>query len=246
MFYGGYGMYGYGMDPTYILVLIGVVLSMAASYKVKSTFNRYSNMLSRTGFTGADIAHKILMANGLQSVEVRPVQGSLTDHFDPRRLTVNLSQTVYGNRSIAAIAVASHECGHVLQHKNNYLPYNIRHALVPIVNIGSSISWFLILGGIILGGYSSVQGGVGGNLIYLGILCFSTAVLFQLVTLPVEFNASNRALKILRASNNFTEEELRAAKEVLGAAALTYVAGAASSLLQLLRIILLFGGRRRD
>lgn len=244
--YMGYGMYGF-YDWTYILVFIGVGLSLLASAKVKGTFNRYANVMSSTGYTGADIANRILAANDMRSVEVNRIAGSLTDHFDPRRMTVSLSETVYGSRSIAAIAVASHECGHVLQHKNNYFPYNIRHALVPVVNFGSSISWFLILAGIFLGGYATGAGyGLGGNLISLGIFCFSLAVIFQLVTLPVEFNASRRALNILRSSNQFSHDELAAAKKVLSAAALTYVAGATASILQLLRLILIFGGRRRD
>lgn len=242
-----YGYYGIGMDPTYVLVLIGVVICLLAQFKVKTTFNKYSRVLSQTGFTGRMIAQKILNDNRVSGIEICQVRGSLSDHFNPRNFTVNLSETVYNSRSIAAIAVASHECGHVLQHKNNYFPYNLRHLLVPVANIGSSLSWFLIIAGVMLGYTSSYNGGgMGQALINAGILMFSMAVLFQVVTLPVEFNASRRALNILRNSNAFSNEELYAAKKVLSAAALTYVAGAAASLLQLLRIILIFGGRRRD
>lgn len=250
-YYGyGYGFPGYGMylDPTYFLVLIGVVLCLLAQWKVQSTYNKYSRVISKSGFSGRMIAQKILNDNMLGGVDVRMVRGNLTDHFDPRNFTVNLSESVYDSRSIAAIAVASHECGHVLQHKNNYLPYNFRHTLVPVANFGSGVSWILILLGIFMGytraGYGTTN--IGTLLINLGIICFSLAVLFQIVTLPVEFNASRRALRILTASNNFSDDELRAAREVLNAAALTYVAGAASAILQLLRILLLFGGRRRD
>lgn len=243
--------YGYYMDPYYGLVLIGLVICLLAQLKVKMTFSKYSRVRSNSGFTGSAIAGEILKDNDLSQVMVTHVGGSLTDHFDPRNMTVNLSQDVYDSNSIAAIAVASHECGHVLQHKNNYFPYSLRHLLVPAVNFGSSISWILIFFGIMLG-YSSNNAyfgsgiiNVGGIMLNAGILCFSLAVLFQVVTLPVEFNASRRAIRILKASNRFSHDELRAAKKVLSAAALTYVAGTAASLLQLLRLILLFG-RRRD
>ena len=240
--------YGYGMfyDPTYILVFIGVILCMGASAKVNSTFNKYSKYASQSGYTGSTIARKILNDNELHQISIQHVRGSLSDHFDPRNFTVNLSDTVYDSGSIAAIAVAAHECGHVLQHKNNYFPYNLRHLLVPIANIGSNISWFLIIIGLFLG-YSANASypGVGGTLVEIGVLCFSMAVLFQIVTLPVEFNASKRALRILTASNRFSADELYAARKVLSAAALTYVAGAASSILQLIRILLIVN-RRRD
>lgn len=242
-----YGYYGMGMDPTYVLVLIGVILCFVAQFKVTSTFNKYSKVLSQSGYTGRMMAQKILNDNRISGIEVCQVRGNLSDHFDPRNFTVNLSESVYNSRSIAAIAVASHECGHVLQHKNNYFPYNLRHLLVPIANLGSSLSWFLIIAGVMLGYTASYNGGgMGQALINAGILMFSMAVLFQVVTLPVEFNASKRALRILSNSNAFSDDELYAARKVLSAAALTYVAGAAASLLQLLRIILIFGGRRRD
>ena len=236
MFYGGFGYYYF--DWTYILVVIGLVLSLAASAKVNGTFSKYSRTWSRSGITGAEAARQILNANGIYDVTVRQVPGNLTDHFDPRSRTVNLSAAVYGSTSISAIGVAAHECGHVIQDAREYVPLKIRAALVPVANIGSNLAIPLIILGVIIGG-------VGSPLAEIGILMFSLAVLFQLVTLPVEFNASSRALKILGDSRILAEDEVKKAREVLGSAALTYVAAAASSILQLLRIILLAGNRRR-
>ncbi len=236
-YYGGYGYYGF--DWTYLLVLIGVVLSMAASAKVNGTFQKYSRDRSRSGMTGADVARRILQAQGIYDVTVREVPGNLTDHYDPRTKTVNLSAPVYGSASISALGVAAHECGHVIQDATAYAPLRIRAALVPVANFGSRLSWPLILIGLLIGG-------LGSPMVEIGILMFSLAVLFQLVTLPVEFNASARALRILSDSQMLAQDEVGKARQVLGSAALTYVAAAAASILQLLRLVILFGGRRRD
>ncbi|MBQ7796704.1 MAG: zinc metallopeptidase [Lachnospiraceae bacterium] len=235
----GYGLgYGY-FDPTMILVLIGVVLSLWAQSRVTSTFNKYSKVRSRTGMTGAEAAKRLLQSQGIYDVTVRQVSGNLTDHYDPRTKTVNLSQSVYGSTTVAAIGVAAHECGHAMQHDEGYAPLRFRSALVPVANFGSKISWPLILMGVIFGG-------LGSPLVQIGILMFTLAVLFQLVTLPVEFNASNRAVKLLDSQGILAGEEVSGTRKVLSAAALTYVAAAASSILQLLRLIILYGGRRRD
>ena len=240
MGYGGmrYG-YGYGFDPTIILVLIGVVISLWAQGRVTSTYNKYSKVRSRTGMTGAEAAMRLLHSQGIYDVTVRRVAGNLTDHYDPRTKVVNLSESVYGSTSIAALGVAAHECGHAMQHNEGYAPLRFRSALVPVANFGSRISWPLILFGLMIGG-------LGSPLCQIGILMFSLAVLFQLVTLPVEFNASNRAVRFLDSLGILSGDEVRGTKSVLNAAALTYVAAAASSILQLLRLVILYGGRRRD
>ena len=188
--------------------------------------------------TGADAARRLLASQGIYDVTVRQVSGNLTDHYDPRTKTVNLSQGVYGSTSVAAIGVAAHECGHAMQDNEEYAPLRIRSALVPVANFGSQLSWPLILLGVIFGG-------LGSPLVQIGILLFTAAVLFQLVTLPVEFNASSRAVKLLDAQGILYGEEVTGTKKVLKAAALTYVAAAAGSILQLLRLIILFGGRNR-
>lgn len=233
-----YGYY-YRFDPTMILVLIGVVLSAMASARVNSTFNRYSRVKSVCGMTGAEVAMRLLNSQGIYDVSVRQVRGSLTDHYDPRTKTVNLSQSVYGATSIAALGVAAHECGHAIQHAQNYAPLKLRGDFVPIANFGSQLSWPLILIGLLLG-----RGGY--TLIQIGILLFVCAVLFQLITLPVEFNASSRAVQLLGSTGILMENEVDGTKKVLGAAALTYVAAALGSILQLLRLVILFGGRGRD
>ena len=237
----GYGMrYGYyGFDWTIVLVLIGALISLWAQGRVTSTFNKYSKVRSRTGMTGADAAMRLLRAQGIYDVSVRPVSGNLTDHYDPRTKVVNLSESVYYATSVAAIGVAAHECGHAMQHNEGYAPLNFRSALVPVVNFGSKLSWPLILLGVLFGG-------VGSTLCQVGILTFTLVVLFQLVTLPVEFNASKRAVKLLDSQGILAVDEVQGTKKVLGAAALTYVAAAASTILQLLRLIILYGGRRRD
>lgn len=227
-------------DPTYILVLIGVVLCMLASARVNGTFNKYAGVRSHSGITGREAAERILRSNGIYDVTVHHIPGKLTDHYDPRNKTLGLSDSTYNSASVAAIGVAAHECGHAVQHATGYAPLKIRGALVPAANFGSSIAWPLIIIGLFINGEMSMV------LINLGILLFSAAVLFQIVTLPVEFNASSRAVKGLEASGMLYPEEVKATKEVLGAAALTYVASAASMILQFLRLLLLTGGRRRD
>lgn len=229
--------YGFFWDPTYVLVVIGAVICMIASAKVRTTYNKYARYASASGMTGAQAAEQILRAAGIYDVQIRHVAGNLTDHFDPRNQTLNLSDSVYASRSVAAVGVAAHECGHAIQHHVNYVPLNLRSAIVPVANIGSTIAWPLILIGLLFSGSSS-------NLfIQLGIAAFSFAVLFQLVTLPVEFNASRRALVMLEDMHILNETELPKTRKVLRAAALTYVAGAAAAILQLLRLIILFGGR---
>lgn len=235
----GYG-YGFFWDPTYFLVLIGVIICSIASAKVRSTYNRYNRVRSSSGMTGAQAAERILRAAGITDVSIRHVSGSLSDHYDPRTKTVNLSDTVYGSQSVAAIGVAAHECGHVMQHAHGYFPLTFRSALVPVANIGSTLAWPLILIGLFFSGKSS------SLFIKFGILLFSLAVLFQLVTLPVEFNASRRALASVEQLGLLSSDEIPKTRRVLSAAALTYVASAAAAILQLLRLILLFGGRDRD
>lgn len=231
--------YGFYFDPTYILVLIGALVSMYASMRVKSTFNKYAKIRSRTNMTGAQAAQRVLNSAGIYDVRIQHVAGNLTDHYDPRNKTLNLSDSVYGSASVAAVGVAAHECGHAIQHQQGYSPLNIRGALVPVANFGSAAAWPLIILGIIFGGAGSI-------FCQIGILFFSAAVLFQIVTLPVEFNASSRAVRILGDTGILSEQELPYTKKVLKAAALTYVAGAAAAILQLLRLLLLFGGRDRD
>ena len=235
----GYG-YGYGMffDPTYFLILIGVVLSLIASARVKSTYAKYQKVRSRSNMTGAMTAERLLRANGINDVRIEHVAGNLTDHYDPRSKVLRLSDSVYGSTSVAAISVAAHEVGHCIQHARGYAPLKIRTALVPVANFGSGISWILILAGIFFGGFSW--------LIDLGIIFFAAAVLFQIVTLPVEFNASSRALTALSDNGILYQEEIGKGRKVLRAAALTYVASAAAAILQLLRLVLLFGNRNRD
>ena len=230
----------YYWDPTYILVVIGAVICMIASARVKGTFNKYSQLSSMSGLNGAQVAQRVLQAAGIYDVQVRHVSGSLTDHYDPRTKTVNLSDPVYNATSVAALGVAAHECGHAIQHAKSYAPLSIRSALVPIANFGSMLAWPVILIGLLFNTRSS------GLIIDIGILLFSAAVLFQLVTLPVEFDASRRALVMLRTQGILADDELRYTRRVLKSAALTYVASAAAAILQLLRIILITNGRRRD
>jgi Zn-dependent membrane protease YugP len=229
------GYYGYGMyyDPTYILIIIGVILSLLASANVKGVFARYSSIESDSGMKGRDIAKRILELNGLYNVEVEHVSGNLTDHYDPSTRTVRLSDAVYNDTSIAALGVAAHECGHAIQHSKQYAPLGIRSALVPVANFGATISWPLVL----LGLFMNVN--LGKALIIAGVLMFFAAVMFHVVTLPVEFDASRRALKNLREFNLVDEGEVEMARKVLTAAALTYVAGTISALLQFLRLLLI-------
>lgn len=235
--YGGYGGLGYGLDWTVLLLIGGALLSMLASGGMKSTFAKYSQIRSHSGLTGAMAAQRILSAAGITDVVIQPIAGNLTDHYDPRNKTVNLSQASYGQTSLAAIGVAAHECGHAIQHNTNYAPLNIRSAIVPIANIGSSLSWPIFIAGLVF----SIP-----MLLKAGIILFSAAVLFQLVTLPVEFNASARALRMLSSTGIMGDNEISGSRKVLRAAAMTYVAALASSVLQLLRLIILAGGRNRD
>ena len=233
-------MFYYYYDWTYILVLIGVLICLAASARVRQVFAKYSRVQSRLRLTGKEAAEEILRRNGIYDVRVIHIPGNLTDHYNPGNKTLGLSDTVYQSSSVAAVGVAAHECGHAVQHARGYAPLAIRGALVPVANFGSALAWPLILIGLLITGETSVF------LINLGILLFSAAVLFQLVTLPVEFNASRRAVDVLGASGMLYPDELSSVKKVLGVAALTYVAGAASAILQLLRLLILTGGRRRN
>lgn len=232
--------YGFGLDPTYILVLIGVIICMIASSKMNATFRKYARVQSHNGLTGREAAERILRGQGIYDVRVERVAGNLTDHYDPRNKVLRLSDATYNATSVAAIGVAAHECGHALQHAKGYAPLSVRSSLVPVANFGSSIAWPLIIFGLFMTGDMSMM------FLNLGILAFSFAVLFQIVTLPVEFNASGRALKLLGNNGMLYESEVRDVRKVLTAAALTYVAGAASAILQLLRILILTGGRRND
>lgn len=227
--------FGYYFDPTYILVLIGAVLSMIASARVNSAFNKYARVRSMSGMTGAQAAEEILRRRGIYDVRVEHIRGNLTDHYDPGKKVVRLSDSVYGSMSVAAIGVAAHECGHVMQHHEGYAPLNFRTALVPAANIGSRLGMPIIILGIIFGS--------NPVLINIGIWVFSLAVLFQVVTLPVEFNASQRALACIEQYGIVTGDERQKSAKVLKAAAYTYVAAAAASILQLLRLIMLFGKR---
>ncbi len=228
--------FGYYFDPTYILVLIGAVLSILASARVNSTFHKYASVRSMSGMTGAQTAEAILRSKGIHDVRVEHIRGNLTDHYDPTRKVVRLSDSVYGSTSVAAIGVAAHECGHVMQHHEGYAPLNIRTALVPAANIGSKLGIPIILVGILLGS--------NPILVNIGIWVFSLAVLFQIATLPVEFDASRRALACIEQYGIVTSDERKKSARVLKAAAYTYVAAAAVAILQLLRLLMLFG--RRD
>lgn len=236
-------MYGYGYmpgfywDPTMILVLVGAALSMWASSRVNSTFHKYSQVRSMTGMTGAEAAKHLLNSQGIYDVSVQAVRGQLTDHYDPRTKTVNLSEAVYGQTSIAAVGVAAHECGHAIQDNVGYAPLRLRAAFVPVANLGSRMSIPLILIGFFLGMTPFVK---------FGIWMFVAVVLFQIITLPVEFNASSRAVRLLDQVGILQGQEVDGTRKVLGAAALTYVAAVAASMLQLLRLVLLFGGRRNN
>ena len=230
-------MYGF-FDPTYILIIIGVIITLAASAKMNSAFRRYSRVRSHSGLTGAQAATKILNYAGIYDVVVERVSGNLTDHYDPRSKVLRLSDATYNATSVAAIGVAAHECGHAMQDKEAYAPLKLRGSLVPVANIGSNLSWIFIILGIIMG--------ANQTLLNIGILLFSLAVIFQLVTLPVEFNASSRALRVLKDSAMMYEDEVEDTRKVLSAAALTYVASAAAAILSLLRLVILFGGGRDD
>lgn len=234
---GGVTMFGpmnLFWDSTYILIIIGMGLSFLASNYVKTTFKKYDEYANKKGYTGTDVANIILAESGIRDVRVQEIGGDLTDNYNSGNKTLNLSQATAHSQSVAAIGVAAHECGHAVQDQVNYFPLKLRSLLVPAANIGATISFPLIMAGVFFGQF----------LINIGIVCFSLALIFQLVTLPVEFNASSRALNILKEKNVLDSEELGMARKVLIAAALTYVASAISVFLQLLRLIIIFGNRR--
>lgn len=233
-------MFYYYYGRTYILVLIGVLICVAASARVNRTFDRFSRVRSYSGMTGKEAAERILRSSGIYDVQVIHIPGNLTDHYNPGKKTLELSDTVYNSASVAAIGVAAHECGHAVQHATGYAPLKIRGALVPAANFGSMAAWPLILIGLLMNGDTAIL------FINLGILVFSAAVLFQIVTLPVEFNASRRAVRVLESSGMLYPDEVDSVKKVLSAAALTYVASAASMILQLLRLIIIGGRKRND
>ena len=234
--------YYYGFDWTYIvLVLPCLLLSLWASSSVNSTFKRYSTQYSIRRITGAEAAQRVLSHNGVHGVRIERVSGNLTDHFDPKTNVIRLSDSVFNSTSTAAIGVACHEAGHAVQYATHYAPIKIRAAVIPITNFGSKLAMPLILLGILL----SFLGNLSYTLVYLGIACFSLSLVFQLITLPVEFNASHRAVQAISDTGILTQQELSGAKKTLKAAAMTYVAATAVALAQLLRLIVLFGGRRR-
>ena len=234
--------YFYGFDWTYIVIVLPcILLSVWASASVKSTFHRYSKQFSSRRITGAEAAQRVLAGNGVYGVRIECVSGELTDHYDPRTNVIRLSDGVYGSTSTAAIGVACHEAGHAVQYAQHYVPIKIRAAIIPVTNLGSKLAMPLILLGVIL----SFLGNFSYTLVYLGIACFALSLVFQLVTLPVEFNASRRALRAIDEAEILTQSELKGARKTLWAAAMTYVAAVAVALAQLLRLIILFGGRRK-
>ena len=225
-------------DPTYILVLIGALISMVASINVNSTYRRFSTVMSMRGVRAEEAAQRILHDAGIYDVRIEKIRGELTDHYSPSELVLRLSDAVYGSTSVAAIGVAAHECGHAIQQKVGYVPLSLRSLSVPVANIGSKLSWPLILIGLLIGSTPLAQ---------IGVILFLAVVLFQLITLPVEFNASHRALQVLKQDSMLSMDELSGARKVLTAAALTYVAALFSTILQLLRLVMIVnGGRRRD
>lgn len=225
-------------DPTYVLVLIGALISMVASINVNSTYRRFSTVMSMRGVRAEEAAQRILHDAGIYDVRIERIRGELTDHYSPSEKVLRLSDAVYGSTSVAAIGVAAHECGHAIQHKVGYAPLSLRSLSVPVANIGSKLSWPLILIGLLIGYTPLAQ---------IGVILFLAVVLFQLITLPVEFNASHRALQVLKQDSMLSMDELSGARKVLTAAALTYVAALFSTILQLLRLVMIVnGGRRRD
>ncbi|HFD8684279.1 TPA: zinc metallopeptidase [Clostridium perfringens] len=229
--------YPYYIDPTYLILIPAILISAWAQFKVSSTFNKYSTVRSINGYTGAQVARVLLNDAGLQEVEIQQVPGRLSDHYDPRAKVLRLSSDVYGSTSVASIGVAAHEVGHAIQDKESYSALVFRNAIVPVVNFSSSLSWILFFIGILLS-YST--------LVTIGIILFSVVVLFQLVTLPVEFNASSRALKLLEARGILYDKEVEGARKVLSAAALTYVAATLMAVLQLVRLIAISNRNSND
>ena len=235
-------LYYYGFDMTYvILVLPCIIFSLWASARVNSTFKKYSGQFSRRRITGADAAQRVLQANGVRDVRIERVSGNLTDHYDPRTNVIRLSDSVYNSTSTAAIGVACHEAGHAVQYAQNYAPIKLRAAIIPITNIGSKLAMPLILIGLLFTFMESAS----YFFVYAGIACFGLSLVFQLVTLPVEFNASRRAMEAIADTDILTSEEQVGARKTLSAAAMTYVAATAVALAQLLRLLMIFGGRRR-
>ena len=235
--------YYYGFDWTYLyIVLPCLLLAMLASAKVNSTFKRYSKQISLRHITGKDAAERVLRFNGVTNVRIERVSGNLTDHYDPKSNVIRLSDSVYENTSTAAIGVACHEAGHAVQYAQHYFPIKLRAAIIPITNIGSRLAMPLILLGVLFG----VGGVYSYTLVYIGIACFALSLVFQLITLPVEFNASRRAMCAIEDAKILTDEEKIGARKTLTAAAMTYVAAVAVAAAQLLRLVLLFGGRRRN
>ena len=232
-----YWLMTYETPFTVLLTVIGFLLVVFAQIKINTTYSKYRKVQNSAGLTGQDVARKILDSNGLSQISVYEISGNLSDHYNPSKKLINLSKDIYNGTSIASLAVAAHECGHAIQHAVNYAPLNIRSAIVPVANFGSTLSWPLFL----IGLFSGIR-----PLVTAGIVLFSLAVLFQLVTLPVEINASSRALKMLQSTGILGTDETRGARKVLTAAAMTYVAALAASILQLLRLLILAGGRRRD
>ncbi|MBQ5951407.1 MAG: zinc metallopeptidase [Lachnospiraceae bacterium] len=230
--------YGYGIDWSYLLIILALILSGVAQMMVSSAYNKYSRVRSMSGRTGAQAAEELLRSQGIFDVRVERVAGSLTDHYDPKSKVLRLSETVYGSSSVAAVSVAAHECGHAIQHALGFSPLAIRTAIVPVVNIASGLSWPLILIGFLFNSSWSLM------LIKIGILLFASVVLFQLITLPVEIDASRRGRALLEQNHILYDTELEGTNKVLRAAALTYVAGALASILQLLRLIMLTNRRR--
>lgn len=236
-----YGFYGF--DPTYVyLVLPCIILSLWASFRVKSTFRKYSDQHSMRGITGAAAAERVLRGNGVTNVRIERVAGELTDHYDPKANVIRLSDEVYNSTSTAAIGVACHEAGHAVQYAQHYAPIKLRAAIIPITNIGSRLAIPLILLGLVL----TVTENISFFFIYLGIACFGLSLVFQLITLPVEFNASRRAMQAIKEANILTEDEQVGARKTLTAAGLTYVAATALALAQILRLIRIFGRRNND
>ena len=232
-------LFYYGFDWTYVVIVLPcVIIAMIASLKVNSTFNRYSKQMSSRHITASDAAMRVLRTNGVTNVRIERVAGNLTDHFDPKANVIRLSDSVYNSTSTAAIGVACHEAGHAVQHAEQYAPINLRTAIIPVTNIGSMLAMPLILIGLLFT--------ASYELVYIGIILFSLSLVFQLVTLPVEFNASRRAMEAIESTEILSGEELKGARRTLTAAAMTYVAAVAVSAAQLLRLIILFGGRRDD
>ena len=224
-----------------LLVLLCAVFAMWASANVNSTFKKFSKQNSIRGITGAQAAQRVLLANGIHGIRIERVSGNLTDHYDPRTNVIRLSDSVYNSTSTAAIGVACHEAGHAVQYAMNYAPIKLRAAIIPLTNFGTKIAWPLMLAGLLLSSMSYAF----YNLVYVGIACFGLSLVFQLITLPVEFNASRRALVAIEEGNILTDDELVGARKTLRAAAMTYVAAVATSLAQLLRLLAIYGGRRR-